>query len=258
MFFRSPSFEFPSFPEYEVHIWLIHFPAFLSDMNLLFDALSPAEKHKAQQFHFQKDQHAYIISHGAVRWILSHYLNVSPAQIIFGTEDHGKPVILEPSMPALHFNLSHSGSRALLAVSHHPVGIDIEQIKPDFNFTELVSHIMSPPEQQCFMKLPKEKQRDHFFLLWTRKEAYIKAIGKGLSYPLKKLTISLDWNNPKIQEDQAYPEEYKRWQMIHVDVGPDYVGTLTCSQKSRAIRYYLFESYLFQPNQFTMKSGETP
>ncbi|WP_168188642.1 4'-phosphopantetheinyl transferase family protein [Thermoflavimicrobium daqui] len=211
----------------EVHVWLVDISQF--DPDSIFYLLSPEEQSKAQRFHFAKDRKSYTVSHGAVRIILSKYLGISPEKIMFGTESHGKPLITYPSNPPLHYNLSHSGLRALIAISHQPIGVDVEQIRSDFDHLSLAPHIMSSQELHSFQQLPTDQKQSTFFLLWTRKEAYIKAIGKGLSYPLQKFSISLDWHYPKIIEDQVNPNEPKRWQMYTVDVGENYLGTVVCA-----------------------------
>jgi 4'-phosphopantetheinyl transferase len=235
-----PPASLPSFlPPSEIHIWLVEFERFKHEESNLYQILSREEQEAAKNFYFAKDQYSYTIAHGTLRRILSQYLDTPADQICFGEENYGKPIIQSPAQPPLHFNLSHSGDRSLVAVAHLPVGVDIEQIRPNLQYTMLSPHIMSPNEQKAFEQLPDSEKEMHFFRLWTRKEAYIKAIGKGLAHPLQKFTISFD-EEPQLLEDLTSPENVNLWQLYHIHLTSGYVGTLVYPKSTQIIKHYLY------------------
>lgn len=174
-----------------VHVWEIHWTSGLSFFHAAWEILSPAEQIKARAFRFDPDRQRYVLSHAALRRILSTSLSLPPRDIPIQQNRLEKP-----SVPGVEFNLSHSGDFALVAVSEAaPVGIDIEKIRTDLNLTELATRLFSPAERTT-----------DFFRIWTRKEAYLKARGAGLSVPLSEFDVSsvTDWHVKNIPAPEGY------------------------------------------------------
>ncbi len=175
---------------FDLHIWRISLRAQIETFDILATFLSENELLKANKFRFEKDRRGYIISHGATREILAQYLKCQPCNVEYKENSFGKP-FLKNSASKIFFNLSHSCDWALLAVSNNrQVGIDIEFIRNDFDESEVAQHFFSRTENEVLLSLPKHLRKKAFFDCWTRKEAFIKANGKGLSFSLKEFSVA--------------------------------------------------------------------
>ncbi len=173
-----------------IHLWQIPLNIELYEK---YDAvLPPDEKKRAYRFIFEKHRRRFILAHFALRKILSQYLDVSPEMIMFQELSHGKPVLIAEQNPFhLEFNLSHSGETALLGLRLNTIiGVDIEYHRTR-DYMELAEHVFSDTECMALKSITDTKeQMNAFFHIWAQKEAFIKAIGQGLSYPLKDFSVS--------------------------------------------------------------------
>ncbi len=159
----------------------------LDDAKFTPDLLSPDELDRAARFRLPQLRDRFIACRSFLREILAGCLNVAPAAIEFTYNAHGKP-----GVRGLHFNLSHSGSMAVYAVSRtREVGIDIERVDPKFE-GNIPEHFFSRAEIAGLRSLPRDAQLEAFFRCWTRKEAYLKARGEGLAIGLWSFDVSLD------------------------------------------------------------------
>jgi len=141
--------------------------------------LDNREKERANRFHFPEHRRSYIHRHAAYRQILARHINIPTNKIQISISKYGKPFV---NNGACHYNTSHSKSLAILALSEvMPLGIDIEYINPDIINLDLIKQVMTSAEQNTFQKTPSHMQANYFFNVWTAKEAFVKAIGKGLS-----------------------------------------------------------------------------
>src|SRR5262249_23128168 len=147
--------------------------------------LSPEERERADRFHFARDRDRFVIAHAVLRQILALYLQSQPELIQFVQQKHGKPELAPESNPlGLTFNLSHSGEVALVAVAAHmQLGVDVELMRSDFGGEEIAERFFSRPEVEKLRLLAAHQRTRAFFQCWTRKEAYLKARGEGLSIP---------------------------------------------------------------------------
>ena len=143
--------------------------------------LSPEEIQRADQFHFENGRRRFIRARAAMRRILGGYIGIAPRKIAFSYGAVGKPELaagLEKF--GIRFNLSHSGELALLAVTRGlAVGVDVELVNPEFAGREIAERCFSANEARYLLALPVGDRADAFFSIWTRKEAYIKALGAG-------------------------------------------------------------------------------
>src|SRR5262249_20133919 len=145
--------------------------------------LAPDEKERAARFHFEHLRSAFIAARGVLRCLLGGYLNRHPGRVQFRYGARGKPA-LEPDA-GIEFNLAHSGGLAVLAfASGCPIGVDLEQIRPIPELREIAARFFCAEEAAEIASLPSGERQRSFFRCWTRKEAYIKATGDGLSAPL--------------------------------------------------------------------------
>ncbi|MDX2345719.1 MAG: 4'-phosphopantetheinyl transferase superfamily protein [Legionella sp.] len=149
--------------------------------------LSHEEQKRADRFHFKHHQHYFRRARVTLRQILANYLNKKPENLIFSYGKHGKPYLSEH--PNLEFNLSHSNTHALLAVGQtHPLGIDIERFSAR-PYIGIGQHVFSDKENAELKALPHALKPLMFFNVWAQKEAFIKLLGLGLSYPTTQLTV---------------------------------------------------------------------
>jgi 4'-phosphopantetheinyl transferase len=187
--------------------------------------LSAEERARAARYHFEKDRRRSIVSRGVLRHLLSGYVGVAPAALRFAVSRYGK-LSLEPS--AVWFNVSHSADSIIYAITTiGPVGIDIEQVRP-LSDRELVAHrVFSPREWASYDTTPEPLRDQQFFHGWTRKEAFIKAIGEGLSHPLDAFDVALTSGAPAqllaINGDRAAAAA---WTLQDIAVEPPYVAAL--------------------------------
>ena len=213
----------------EVHVWKSSLEVSYNVVNHLKDVLSADECDRAKRFHFEKDCRHWIVGHGILRLLLGRYLNVEANELQFVTNDYGKPSLIQPPHEArLHFNLSHSGEIALYAFAYdRPVGIDVEHMKGSLDYEEVAAHYFSSYECSVLRALPPSLREEAFYTCWTRKEAYIKARGIGLSQPLDKFDVSLTPSEPAaLLADRSEPEAPGSWSLYTLAPEDRYAGAL--------------------------------
>lgn len=213
----------------EVHVWRASLDSPQRDSERWWAVLSGDEKDRAQRFHFERDRKRYVASRGLLRIILSRYLRADAAALRFEYNDYGKPAIAGGSEPlAISFNLSHSHELALYAVtSGRRIGIDVEFMRSDLADEQIAERFFAPQEVREIRSLSPEHRAEAFFNCWTRKEAFIKARGEGLSLPLHKFQVSLAPGAPAVLVHTADdPEETLRWRLQALAPGSGYAGAV--------------------------------
>jgi 4'-phosphopantetheinyl transferase len=148
--------------------------------------LDAEERQRATQFRFDRDRRRFIVRRARLREILGDGIGVDPVRLQFDAGSHGKPRLLGE---ACHFSTSHSHDRMLVAVGDEELGCDIEKIVPDFDWPPLAERFFTTAEQQALLSDAGGPQA--FFRCWTRKEAFVKGLGLGLSYPLDTFDVSV-------------------------------------------------------------------
>lgn len=152
--------------------------------------LNKEELDKADRYYFQKDRNCYTVARGLLRIFIAEYLNINPKNTEFKYNEFGKPFIENSD---IEFNISHSGDIIIFAFTlNNKIGVDIEFMKDKVKFKEIIHRFFSENEIKEFLTVEEEKQKEAFFNGWSRKEAYIKAVGKGLGIPLNSFDVSLD------------------------------------------------------------------
>jgi 4'-phosphopantetheinyl transferase len=206
---------------HQVDIWRIRFDIPTNLLKVLEEKLSVDESERAGRFHFQIHRDRFIAAHGCLREILTRYLHCDPHQISFSINPYGKPALVDHN---LEFNLSHSGDFALIAITDgRRVGIDIEQIRQGISSQVIAQQYFSKAEVAELQALPLEQRKNAFFTCWTRKEAYIKAHGLGLSLPLESFDVSLSPSEPAmLRATRPDPHEAARWTLLSLEVDPRY------------------------------------
>ena len=151
--------------------------------------LDDEEKSRAAKFSNALLQQRYVSAHGQLRRILAQYLEVSPASLLFLKTARGKPYLAD--YPGLAFNLSHTSEDMAVAVAKNcQIGVDIEQSKQRLNLADLVKRCFAEPEAVYWHQLPEDKQQQAFYQFWTRKEAFVKATGLGITVGLHDCIIN--------------------------------------------------------------------
>lgn len=213
----------------EVHVWRAILDQTPSQIQSFLHTLAADEQARAERFYFQTDREHFIVARGVLRAILGFYLNRAPECLSFCYSSHGKPALAwESGGDAVRFNMSHSHGVALYAVTRgREVGIDLEYIRLNLEVDQVAERFFSRREVAMLRALPTEAQRHAFFLCWTRKEAYIKARGEGLSLPLDQFDVSLAPGEPAVLlGTQRDPYEVSRWSLQELTPAPGYVAAL--------------------------------
>lgn len=226
---------FPDLKPREAHVWLITIKDFIPQLDEFQSILSSNEKKQAQRFVFTKHQQRYIVVHGILRRLLANYLNMSSKNINFIYDNYGKPKVEN-----INFNISHSQNLALFAFAKNfDVGVDTEFVKKKFAGDNIACRFFSEHEIQALSKLPISERKLAFFNCWTRKEAFIKAIGKGLSFPLNKFDVDIGYNQKSLLLN-VRSDEYKAsdWKLIDLDPHQNYAAALAV--RSRIIKIHKF------------------
>lgn len=189
--------------------------------------LSPDERQRAARFVFARDRQAYIASRGILRNILSQYTNFAPESLVFEYNYEGKPVLTAGCGGNwLHFNVTHSGQLALYALRQGgEVGVDVEQMRELEDLEALAESTFSAAETAALRALPAYQHVEAFFTCWTRKEAFIKAVGKGLSYPLKDFDVSLRPGDPP-RFLRIANEDSGKWSLIELRPAVGFIGAV--------------------------------
>lgn len=213
----------------EVHVWKVHLDREVSRVPLFQRLLEPEEVARAQRFYFERDRQRWIVAHGLLRILLGRYLHIAPHLLRFDLNAYGKPALAFPTpSPPLHFNLSHSADLALYAFSwRRHIGVDVEYMRTTIDYDAIAQYSFSPSEQAALLSLSPTEKHEAFYRCWTRKEAYIKARGMGLSLPLDLFDVSFLPGEPAaLLHSREDPQEMQRWSMRALAPAPDYAGAL--------------------------------
>lgn len=215
--------------DHEVHIWRAALNPPAMQVARFQSTLSADEQARANRFHFERDRRRYIVARGVLRTLLGNYLGLAPAAVRFVYNDYGKPA-LDPALAQnqLYFNVSHAGELALYAFARHAqIGIDLELIRGNIEYEQIAQRFFSPQEQSSLRTLPATEMASGFFRCWTRKEAYIKARGQGLSIPLDQFTVSLGPGEAaRLLHDQNDPQAAVHWSLYNLAPGAGYAAAL--------------------------------
>ena len=214
----------PSFAANFLHVWRFQLNGDSSPEAHRRSILSSEELARASRFHFSVHANRFITSRLALRTILGAYLGIFPRDVAFEHTEYGKPFLAAALNPlAFSFNLSHSQDLAVFAISlHKDLGIDVEAIREDFGGEEVAESHFAPAEFRELLSLPEAKRPQAFFNCWTRKEAYVKALGAGLQIPLGSFEVSIR---------PGQPVEFLRgagtaWRLLSFSPAPGFQGAV--------------------------------
>lgn len=227
-------------------IWRIHIPSVpVGEIEFL---LSAQEKSRTEKYKFDKDRSSYAVSRSALRLILGKYLKENPQKLNFSYNSYGKPALDSLLKRKNYFNVSHSGEFALIAIGPDAeMGIDIELMR-ELDYLGLAEHFFSFREQTEIRRLPSDFLKKGFYTVWTRKEAFIKAIGMGLSFPLKEFDVSINLREiPQIRIHKSQSVFDTGWEIHDIVTENQYCAALVIpGNKFTKIRAFNFNLKQFE------------
>lgn len=223
----------------EVHVWRIELDSAEPGLSALTASLSPAEQAKAARFRTPQLRERWVVSHGALRYILGRYARLEPSALRFEPGPNGKPD-LYPPVRHISFNVCHSAGLALVAVAAgERIGIDAEIVRTGIDVENLSRRFFTPAEVDEILGLASESRLAAFFACWTRKEAILKALGSGLAEPLDRFQVTVRPDEPaRLVSGDGEPCD--RWTLL--DVSEDGVAAaLAIEGRAPTLRRLKFE-----------------
>lgn len=184
----------------DVHVWKTSLTVSERDQSRCRELLSTDECGRADRFYFDRDRRRFIVARARMRMVLAAYVGGEPEMLTFSYGPHGKPALGGRHAGVLSFNLSHSSETALIAVAKNGhLGVDVEAVRRIDDRDTLAERFFSSSEARQLREVPYAARDRAFFTCWTRKEAYIKAVGDGLARPLDRFDVTfLDADEPQL------------------------------------------------------------
>jgi 4'-phosphopantetheinyl transferase len=219
-----------------VDLWRVCLNRRLDQEDSLWDCLHQDERARASRFHFRRDRDRFVASRGSLRHILARYLGQPPERIRLGYTAAGKPFLRDH--PELHFNLSHAADLALVGVSHGgPLGVDIEEIQSNPVVDSTSRLVLSHKEKEALRQLSGQARCERFAQFWTRKEAYIKADGRGMQLPLDRIDVATSRDRVLLREHGSnHWTSCPRWTLRAVPVDPGYAAAIAAEGSDWEVR----------------------
>jgi 4'-phosphopantetheinyl transferase len=219
----------PPLGEGEIHVWCRPLDRETASVEAFSGLLSADEQYRARRFRFERDRNEFIVSRGTLRTLLAAYQGIPAGQLQFAYSAFGRPSLIErKNFTPIEFNISHSGGVTLLAFSRsRRIGIDIEEGRRDFDPTDIAEKFFSQSERSALRDLPPDLRYEAFFCCWTRKEAFIKALGEGLSHPLDAFDVSLTRGvTAALLATRPNADEVARWALRDIAAPEGYLASL--------------------------------
>jgi 4'-phosphopantetheinyl transferase len=233
--FQPESAGGPSLDAGAIHVWAVPLQGDPAPYAAL---LTDAERDKAERFRFLDHRRRYAIGHGALRAILGGYAGLDPSSLAFSSGPRGKPSLQQPA--GLHFNLSHSAQLAMIAVARVELGVDCEKIRHLESLRDIARRHFSPAEFAALEALPEGEQLRGFYRCWTRKEAYIKAVGAGLSMPLDVFDVTLG-EKAEFTAIRDGREDVAAWCLHDVAPGPEFAAAVAVRARDLRVAAFLMQ-----------------
>lgn len=229
---------FPRLQTNQIHVWRTSLKRTEKESLELIDLLDSKEKEHANRFIAKNAANNFIVARGILRKLLAGYLEILPQNLIFERNQYGK-LYLDAS--PLQFNLSHSKDLALFIFAlNYPVGIDVEFIRDDYDFADIAKRFFSKKEVAELFSLPEDEQLLAFFNCWSRKEAFIKAMGVGMFYTLDKFSVGVtSAKSGKIGFEHSSDElDTNNWVLEAIDPANGYTGAFVVGSSSYSVGFY--------------------
>jgi len=223
----------PVLAESELHVWRASLDCSRATLSRLEKTLNMQEKRRAERFLVPHARDRFVVARGILRELLGAYLGLNAAKVTLGYGPQGKPFLSPEHNSRICFNVSHSHEMGLFVFANgQEVGVDIEHVKANFRGMEIASHFFSEEETAGLAKLPPKLGEEAFFCCWTRKEAYVKARGHGLSIPLRSFTVSFT------EKRQLLPDEAGvMWSCYALEPAAGFTGAVVTAGQDWKLRY---------------------
>jgi len=231
----------------EAHVWKASLDQPASIIQMLEQTLSMDEKKRAGCFYFEKDRRRFIVGRGLLRTILGGYLGIEPMRLEFCYGKNGKPKLADKfGEMSINFNLSHSGNLALYGFTRDgKIGVDIERIRKIPDMGKIAEQFFSVRENTVFHSLPTDKRQEAFYILWTLKEAFIKATGEGFAQPFHTFDVTLAPGEPaELMNLSNDLKEKSDWSLYTLSPNSGYVGAIAVYVHDRPMAYFKVEREL--------------
>ena len=225
----------------EVHVWVVSLIISAEESSCFKSILSLDEQERAARFRKIRDAQRYVAARGSLRSLLGVYLTIEPNRLQFAYDAFGKPRLAgEEPLTSMRFSVSHSDDLALFGFARgHEMGVDVERIHPDIDVEDLAARYFSPNEFKKLRSLPADQQREAFYCGWTRKEAYLKGRGEGLSFPLDRVEVSFAPDEPAmILQASGDRGVSRRWIVQHLSPAPGYIGAAAVEGRDITFRCF--------------------
>lgn len=229
-------------------------------INAYFSMLSESEKERVNRYKFKILKSRQIISIGLLRSLISKFRDCRPEEIIFFYNEFGKPFV-SPDADGnnLSFNLSHSDNIAIFVFSRNKnVGIDIEKVAELADMNGVVDLCFSESEKKWFNKLLSTERKEIFYKMWTSKEAYIKAIGKGLSFSPNRISLDRNLNGELFISKIAGDEDFSRCKIISFKPYPGFISSAIIESDSFGIEYFNIDPPFFINQEIHLSGKKWP
>ena len=228
----------------DVHIWHASLDQPGEAVHALRAILSVDELKRAERFHFDLHRGHFVAGRGILRHLLSLYTGINPEQLQLAYTRNGKPFL--PGMEdesGIRFNLSHSGGMAVYAFTRgREVGVDIEYQRPIDDIDRIAERNFSAKEYSTLGTLPEAERLEAFYLCWTRKEAFIKAIGEGISFPLQQFDVTLiPGELARLMSVEGSSDEARRWSMHNLTVVGGYAAAVAIEGSGCTLTQHTWE-----------------
>ena len=212
-----------------IHVWSIRLDPAAERVEQLGRSLAADEWQRANRFRFEKHRRQYVVGRGALRALLAAYLGIRPQDVQFTYGPRGKPFLAPPlNAGGLQFNLSNSDELALVGfVLGSEIGVDVEYRRPMPDCEQIAERFFSQSEREALRAIAAPRKEEAFFNCWTRKEAYLKAVGEGLAAPLDSFDVTLaPGDPPRMLALEGDAERAARWWLHHLRPAEDYIGAV--------------------------------
>jgi 4'-phosphopantetheinyl transferase len=219
----------------EIHVWTVPLVAAPAEFDRLGGLLSDSERERAARYVYAPAREQFTITRARLRLLLGSYLGLDPARIMFGTSNTGKPTLPGTS---LSFNVSHTQGLALIALTAgREIGVDIERVRTQPTHLDMATRYFTPGESQRLNALPPTESERAFFHVWTRKEAFLKAIGLGLSHGLERFEVSVPPDEPcRLLHIDGDAGVAAGWTLLNLELEAGYVGALAVEGRGYRVR----------------------
>ena len=226
----------------EVHVWSVRLDPSAEQVERLGRSLSADEWERANRFRFDKHRRQYVVGRGALRALLAAYVGGRPEAVRFRYGHRGKPFLESPDPGDLQFNLSNSDELALVGFVRGPeIGVDIEYLKPMPDCEQIAERFFSESERKVLRGVPGPRKEEAFFNCWTRKEAYLKAVGEGLAAPLDSFDVTLaPGEPPRMLTLEGDATRAARWFFHHLLPAEQYLGAVAIEGGQWEVKTWAF------------------